>query len=313
MRQLGLRVDADTFRGTRDGIPALLSVLRKHDVTASFFFCLGPDNMGRHLLRLRHPSFLAKMWRSRAARLYGWDIVFRGLLWPGRIIAGKLATVIRRTAAEGHEVGLHAWDHFGWQKAALVPVAARFIREDLRRGVEAFREVLGRMPGCSAAPAWLGTDEALRLKVDYPFCYNSDCRGTSVFRPVVAGSGTLLQPQVPTTLPVYDEVIGRNGLTDGAYNRFLLGRLRPGRLNVLTVHAEVEGIACLGLFERFLTELRNAGFRAGPLGNSLGPESSIPAGVIRLQPVSGRQGMVAVQADGGLSGDRREVLKAPVP
>jgi len=292
---LGLRIDADTFRGTRDGIPALLRMLRKHGVCASFFFSLGPDNMGRHLLRLRHPSFVRKMWHSRAARLYGWDILFRGLLAQGPVIGKKLAAIIRETAKEGHETGLHAWDHFGWQNAALTARASVFIRQDLRRGVEAFQEVLGRLPDCSAAPAWLGIPDSLKLKAEYAFRYNSDCRGDNVFQPVAADSNVALQPQVPTTLPVYDEVIGREGLTESSYNAFILSRLGAGRLNVLTIHAEVEGIACVELFDRFLTELRNRGFGACPLGLLLDKTGLIPRGRIELRPMAGRQGMVAVQ------------------
>jgi undecaprenyl phosphate-alpha-L-ara4FN deformylase len=291
--RIGLRIDVDTFRGTRTGVPSLCRILARHDIKASFFFSVGPDNMGRHLWRLLRPAFLWKMLRTRAARLYGWDVLLRGTLWPGPVIGKKLAGVIRDTARAGHEVGLHAWDHHAWQ-AHIDRMDAGAIRQSLDRGVEMLSQLLGHPPTCSAVPGWKCNDLVLEEKAGFAFHYNSDCRGDSIFRPIVDGR-ELHQPQVPVTLPTYDEVIGRDGVSNDHYNEYLLGLLRPDQLNVLTVHAEVEGIVCLHMFEQFVKDALSLGHEFVPLGALLQEPPPVGTARIAAGEIHGREGWVACQ------------------
>ncbi len=72
--------------------------------------------------------------------------------------------------------------------------------------------------------------------------------------------------------------------------------IRPGRLNVLTIHAEVEGIARAALFEEFLDRSPERGLRFVPLGELLPAAVEIPVGAIAAGPVPGREGDVCLQA-----------------
>ena len=36
--KVGLRVDVDTFRGTRKGVPELMRIMDRHGIHAAFFF-----------------------------------------------------------------------------------------------------------------------------------------------------------------------------------------------------------------------------------------------------------------------------------
>ena len=297
--KIGLRIDVDTWRGTREGVPQLLRVLKAHDIRATFFFSVGPDNMGRHVWRLLKPQFLMKMLRSNAPGLYGWDILLRGTFWPGPMIGKDCAGVLRACAEDGHEIGVHAWDHHQWQ-AKIDKASQQEISNWTRRACEVLENATGSFPTCAASPGWKTTPEVLRSREEFSFQFNSDCRGENVFFPVVENQ-VLTQLQIPNTLPTYDEVIGQNGISDETYNTFLLKQLRPNALNVLTIHAEVEGIARAALFENFLEMALAAGHEFCALGALASgweysqPEGGAPTAAIVPQVLEGREGWVAAQ------------------
>ncbi len=292
MSHVGLRVDVDTLRGTCIGVPNLIDLLARHRIRASFFFSVGPDNMGRHLWRLLRPKFLVKMLRTRAASLYGWDILLRGTLWPGPVIGKRCPNPIRKAAEAGHEIGLHAWDHHRWQMALEKMDKAAIIAE-IRNGYELLTDILGGAPQCFAAPGWRVTPEALLALEQFPFRFESDCRGRSPFYPLIdnQASGHV---QIPTTLPTYDELVGRQ-CTPETYNDYVLNMIRPDRLNVLTIHAEVEGIACLELFRDFLLKAKQRDITFSALGDILGESGKAEKSRIVSGTLAGRDGWLARQ------------------
>jgi undecaprenyl phosphate-alpha-L-ara4FN deformylase len=291
--KIGLRIDVDTFRGTKIGVPNLCEILAALNLSASFFFSVGPDNMGRHLWRLLRPAFFLKMLRTKASSLYGWDILFKGTFLPGPVIGDQLADIIAAVSSKGHEIGLHAWDHYHWQ-THIDTMDSRTLRRSLLKGFDALTRITGKPPCCSAAPAWKCNKEVLLEKERLPFQYNSDCRGRSVFYPVIDGKA-LSQPQVPVTLPTYDEVIGHRGISELNYNDYILSLLKPEELNVLTVHAEVEGISHAKMFARFLKKARSKGLTFIPLGTFLKENIPVETSSVERGKIHGRDGWVSVQ------------------
>ena len=156
-------------------------------------------------------------------------------------------------------------------------------------------EILNEAPASSAAPGWRTNSQLLRIKAEFPFVYNSDCRGEFPFYPVVNGR-RLEQLQIPVTLPTYDEALGRDGVTDENYNEFQISLLKPEQLNVLTIHAEAEGGRCAGMFEAYLRRVLELGYRVVPLGVVAAEvRESAPEGRMELKEFPGREGVLAVQ------------------
>ena len=111
------------------------------------------------------------------------------------------------------------------------------------------------------AAGWQMNPHALRLTQRLGFDYSSDTRGKSPFMPVCNGE-LILCPQLPTTLPTLDELIGVDGITEENVHERLLELTRNPlpHGHVFTLHAEIEGMKLLPILERLLAGWRSQGY-----------------------------------------------------
>jgi len=78
-----------------------------------------------------------------------------------------------------------------------------------------------------------------------------------------------------------------------------LSLIKPDKLNVLCIHAEVEGIALNPLFTAFLEMAKERQIEFVALGQLLPTDNTkIPTGKIDLKPIKGREGNVCWQSTG---------------
>jgi peptidoglycan/xylan/chitin deacetylase (PgdA/CDA1 family) len=311
---LAIKVDVDTLRGHREGVPNLLRLFDRMGIRASFFFSLGPDNSGKAVRRLLRPGFLTKMCRTKAPSTYGWKTLFYGTLLPAPLIAGPNPQMLQDTVRSGHDCGIHAWDHVKWQD--LLPrIPPEELAADFDRACGLFEEIAGRPPRACAAPGWQVTAASLHMQERKGFLYCSDCRGQEPFLPVVEGKA-LRTMQIPTTLPTLDECLGTPGTTDASLKDAYLALLQcdpatsaaqesPGPrtpkhiLHVHTVHAEMEGLSKLDLFASFLAECRAREVRFTALDDvarTTKPEG-LPLCPVEKGTLPGRAGTVGLQGD----------------
>ena len=249
--KVALKVDVDTWVGTREGVPRLKEIFKARGIRASFFLSLGPDNSGRAIWRVfTKPGFLAKMLRTRAPGAYGLRTLFMGTLLPAPLIGQGQEDQVRALYDDGHEVGLHAWDHVAWHDG-LWKMNPAGVRSEVEKGLAAFQRLTGKSAQSFAAPAWRISRTAIEALGEAGLVYMSATRGRRPYRPIVDGHAFELL-EIPTTLPTADEMLGREGVTaDNLDDYFARQLLEPG-LHVLTIHAEMEGRGLAGTFERLL-------------------------------------------------------------
>ena len=174
---IGLKVDVDTLRGTREGVPRLAALFKKHGVDATFYFSVGPDHTGRAMRRVFRKGFAQKVARTSVLKHYGLKTLLYGVLLPGPDIGRKAGAEMRSVRDAGFEVGLHTYDHVRWQdgvarrRRGLDRARVRARPGGLRAGVR--RPARNRTP----RPAGRSTRTALELEREYGLTYASDTRG----------------------------------------------------------------------------------------------------------------------------------------
>ncbi|MGE5240647.1 MAG: polysaccharide deacetylase family protein [Bacteroidota bacterium] len=295
--RLAIKIDVDTDRGTRLGVPALLDLFDEFGIKATFLFSLGPDNTGRAIKRIFRPGFFRKVARTSVVSTYGLRTLLNGVLWPGPHIGRRNEAILRMTRARGHEVGIHCYDHIRWQDG-LARMTREQVFAEFGKARAEFRRIFGEDARTAGAAGWQANAHSLAAYDDAGLDYASDARGTHPFFPVADGS-VYKTLQIPTTLPTLDELLGRPEYPKADLANHYLSLLRPEQDNVLTAHAEIEGMAELEWFRGFLRLAgeRQARFvRLDAMAAALRHNPrAVPSCRLVAGEVDGRSGTLAVQ------------------
>jgi peptidoglycan/xylan/chitin deacetylase (PgdA/CDA1 family) len=295
--KLALKIDVDTLRGSREGVPNLVELLRRHGVGATFLFSVGPDHTGRAIKRVFRPGFVGKVQRTSVVRHYGMRTLLYGTLLPGPDIGVRAGDVMRLVRDEGFETGVHTWDHVKWQDGVARADAA-WTRRQMVLACDRFTDILKEPPRVHGAAGWQMNLHALRLTQTLGFDYCSDGRGTRPHLPV--WNAELVRcPQLPTTLPTLDELIGTDGVTAQNVAERLLARTAapPPQGHVFTLHAELEGMLLAPALEQLVAGWKAQGYEVTSMRRLFETVQALalPRHEVGPGTVPGRSGTLLVQ------------------
>ena len=214
---------------------------------------------------------------------------------------------MRATRDAGFEAAIHCWDHAKWQDGVASANPA-WTEAEMRRANGRYIEIFGGAATGHGAAGWQMNPHALRLTQRMGYRWASDCRGTHPFVPVWNGE-IVACPQLPTTLPTLDELIGTGDITADNVHLHLLrltAQTAAGASNrdhVFTLRAELEGFKFGDTLERLLTGWREQGYELVSLGtmrDALDP-ALLPRHEMVRGEIPGRIGCLMLQGEEFLS------------
>ncbi len=298
MRTLALKVDVDTYRGTREGVPRLAKLLQQYQADATFLFSLGPDHTGRAIRRIFRPGFMQKVSRTSVVEHYGIKTLLYGTLLPGPDIARRCAGILRDIEQSGFETGIHTFDHIKWQDF-VTHKNATWTEREMQKAWQRFVDVFHHAPATHGAAGWQMNDDAFVQETRWGLRYASDTRGTHPFIPVLANGQTAC-PQLPTTLPTLDELIGVGDIDSHnvAQHILALTNTESPTGHVYTLHAELEGMKLAPVFEQLLAGWKRQGYRLTSLATYFSEQNTqhLPRIPVIQGSLAGRSGTLALQA-----------------
>lgn len=294
---LAIKVDVDTDRGTRIGVPNLVRLFDEFNVQATFLFSLGPDNTGRAITRIFRPGFLGKVSRTSVVSTYGLRTLLNGVLLPGPHVGRRNESVMRFVRAKGHEAGIHCYDHIRWQDK-LAKMGRDEVDEEFGKARKEFERIFGEPARTAGAAGWQANALSLEAYDAAHLLYAGDARGTRPFFPRI-GNVIYKTLQIPTTLPTLDELLGRPEYPEHLIVEHYVSLLKTGTPNILTIHAEIEGMKKIDLFRTILERAREKSIRFIRLcdlaDKLLKTPGAIPICDLTMGMVDGRSGVLAVQ------------------
>lgn len=148
-----LRIDIESDKGIREGVPRLLTLLKKYDIKASFYVTMGGESNIFELLRYRK-----KLPGKRKVSVFSRREVFRIAFFPKDFVT-RNRKILRNILKEGHELGIHGWKHREWTRGLEKINVRRVIRRAIRKYVELF----GTKPKSFCAPAFRTNRDVVKI------------------------------------------------------------------------------------------------------------------------------------------------------
>ena len=285
MKKLAIKVDIDTLRGYREGVPQMLDLFNRHGIRASIFFSFGPDNSGKAIRRIFRKGFISKMMRTKAPSTYGIKTLMYGTLLPAPMIVPSAPGIFVRAVDEGDHV---------YVQDELPGITKNEFLSLFERSADMFERLSGSKPLSCAAPGWQISSVSLEVQEEAGLKYCSDTRGRSPFIPIFKGR-SYSPVQIPTTLPTMDEILGLPGIDDHSIGDVWLKGM-DNEWNVLTVHAEMEGLSKIDVFEKFIVKAKENGTVFYTLAD-YARDSAPTEQNIRIGSMTGRAGTLALQEE----------------
>ncbi|MCX6749288.1 MAG: polysaccharide deacetylase family protein [Candidatus Pacearchaeota archaeon] len=243
-----LRIDLESFKGIKKGLPKILDLLKKYRIKASFYIPMGGESNILELIRYRKELSNAT---ERKIKVLSKIEMLRMVLFPKDFVREN-QKILRRIILEGHELGIHGWKHRAWTRG----LEEININKHLDLAINKYKKIFGVYPDSFAAPAFNTNKKVIEILDRKKILVISDLEGEKPFK--IKGTGII---NVPITIngennsPII-EYLATKGCSDNEIINYLKEKIKENKLATIYIHDIYECVNKISLLENLFVFLK---------------------------------------------------------
>ena len=223
-----LRIDIESGKGIREGIPKILDLLKKYNIKASFYLVMGGEsNLFEILKNPRRDSEIP----VRKIKIFSKKEMIRMLLFPRDFVRNN-QKILLRILKDGHELGIHGWKHREWTRG----FEKLNIKKTLFKSVKKYIKIFGRKPTTFTSPAFKTNLKIIRELEKFDFKFISDLDGK---KPEKVKSSNITN--IPLTItgknktPIIESLV-QLGYSDEIILKQIIKRIKEEKYATMYIH-----------------------------------------------------------------------------
>ena len=243
---VALRIDLESQKGIKEGVPKILNLLAKHDIKASFYLTMGGESNLLDLLGYRK-----KIPGKRKINVFSKKELIRMILFP-RDFAKENKSILKRILGEGHELGIHGWKHRTWTRG----LEKINIEKQIDNSIKKYWLLFGKKPETFCSPAFRINKKVIQILNRKGIKIISDLEGEKSFK--IPDTNII---NVPITIkgknntPIIEYLTGE-GFNDEEILEYLLKKMKEKKLATIYVHGMFECIKKIDLLDNLFENLK---------------------------------------------------------
>ena len=223
-----LRIDLESDKGIREGVPKILNLLAKHNIKVSFYVTMGGESNFFQLLKYRK-----KLSGKRRVSVFSRMEILRMIFFPKDFVSEN-KKILKKILAEGHELGIHGWKHREWTRG----LEKINVKNSIIKAVEKYRKIFGKSPVSFCAPAFRTNSKVIKILYSNGIKIISDIRGKSPKK-----MGEIIN--VPITIqgkgntPIIEYLAGEGFSDDEIFSQLKL-KIKKSNFSSMYIHGMFE-------------------------------------------------------------------------